>query len=192
MMIWRYRFVGWSIVSALCILSAAPSLASACGFHDPNSIVLQRGALNLVYPKALYVQGVISAAVRAGLLRPEKPVRRGDLVAFHRTAAVVTRWARQMDGAAPAEASFSMVLIGPMLWTTIQAKPSGYAVYSHAKGPLQGTPVIVTDIPVLKALTAGDISARMATRRNLIRLYGSPAQVAQVRHLLEASLPAAR
>jgi hypothetical protein len=194
MMTWLYSGARWSSLSALCIVAALPLPASACGFHDPNSILLQRGALNLTYPKALYVQGGISSAVRAGLLRPEKPVRRGDLIAFHRTATVVNRWARQMDGAAPAEASFSMVLIGPMLWTTIHAKPSGHGhfVQTHATGPLQGRPLIVTDIPVLKAMTAGGISAQMAARRNLIRLYGPPAQVAQVRHLLEASFPAVR
>jgi hypothetical protein len=190
MMNWRDRFVGWIIVAVLCIVPAVPSPASACGFHDPNSILLQRGVLNLTYPKALYVQGGISAAVRAGRLRPEEPVRRGDLTAFHRTAAVVTRWARGMDGAAPAETSFSMVLLGPMLWITFQAKPTGYRVSTHAKGPMPDTPVIITDIPVLKALLAGKISAQMAARRNLIRFYGPPKQVAQVRHLMEARFSA--
>jgi len=191
-MTWLGRLFPSSVVGALSFMVAVPLSASACGFHDPNSILLKRGVLNLVYPKALYVQGGISAAVRAELLQPEKPIRQGDLTAFHRTAAVVTRWARRMDGAAPAETSFSMVLLGPMLWTTFQAKPAGYRVSTHAKGPLPETPVIVTDIPVLKAMTAGDISTQMAARRNLIRLYGPPAQVVEVRHLLEASFSAVR
>jgi len=189
-MTWLGRLFPSSVVGALSFMVAVPLSASACGFHDPNSILLQRGVLNLTYPKALYVQGGISAAVRAGLLRPEEPVRRGDLTAFHRTAAVVNRWARRMDGAAPAETSFSMVLLGPMLWTTLQAKPAGYRVSTHAKGPMPDTPVIITDIPVLKALLSGEVSAQTAARRNLIRFYGPPTQVAQVRHLMEARFSA--
>jgi hypothetical protein len=65
---------------AVATFLALSGSASACGFEDPNSAILQRGVLNLVYPQALHVVGALSQARLNGAIAPaQQPAEVKDL-----------------------------------------------------------------------------------------------------------------
>ena len=66
----------------------------------------------------------------------------------------------------------SILLIGPMLWTRIVPSADGLSIVTHLAGAERSDVVIVTDEPVVAALAAGRITAQLARRKGLLRLYG--------------------
>ena len=164
-------------------LSATAAGAFACGFEDPTSISVTRGVLNLAYPNALHVISAVWRAQLDGLIaRNELPAGAQPLLGYHHAVRRLGAFRDRLSAAiAGGEASpFSVVLIGPMLWTNYRPIGAALDMTPHAKGPLSGDVVIVTDLPVIAALAQGRVTAQQARELGLMRLYGSAAAVRDV------------
>ena len=174
----------------LAVLVAAAPVAQgrACGFEDPNSASMQRVRLSLVYPNALYVQGAVDTALRDGVLKPAHFIRPGDFFALQHTTRNLRQFAETFATGEPGSTlGFSMLLMGPVLWTRFQKDGEGIVVEPHVAGPLAGRAVIVTDVPALAALVTGDISGAYANASGLVRYYGAADEVRILRDAMAAA-----
>jgi hypothetical protein len=180
------------VLAAIVGTVAAP--AAACGYHDAATIHL--GMLNLSYPEALHVRTAVWMAQRDGTLaRPGDAERLPDdastrlraMLRYRETVAALDVIRTRLDGARGGRAvpSFSVVLIGPMLWTRFDTSNSTTAMSAHVDGPGRDHVVVVTDAPVLAALTDGRLSPESARRHGLIRFYGPAEASREVSSLLD-------
>jgi hypothetical protein len=165
------------------LVSAAPALA--CGFEDPSNVAFQRGILNFAFPKALYVQTAVWQAQQAGLLeRDQSLAGNRALLGFRRASDALSNVARQLETVQQAVPPFTLVMIGPVLWTRFAEGSDGLTATPHVKGPSSGDVVLVSDEPVILALASGRMDGTMALDQGLIRIYGEPQKAAA----LEAAL----
>jgi hypothetical protein len=173
---------------AVVALAATVARGWSCGFEDPNSASMQRVKLNLIYPDSLYVQGAVDEALREGVLMPKHFTRPGDFLALKRTTANL-RWFAGLlaEDAASDPPRFSVVLMGPVLWTRFNPTVEGIAVETHVAGPLPGDLVVVMDVPALAALVSGDVSGAYANEAGLVRYYGDPTETEVLREALAAA-----
>lgn len=177
----------------LAVALAAHPRAQACGYHDPSSVNL--GALNMAYPDALHVRTAVWMAQRDGELPPREPVPVGDpqtatIHAMMRLGRTVAMLGALRDRIAPPKGgrpvqSFSVILIGPMLWARFEPRIGELALQPHADGPAEGDVIVVSDEPVIAALAEERITPQEARRLGLLRLYGDRASVEAVASLLE-------
>ena len=72
--------------------------------------------------------------------------------------------------------SFSLVLLGPMLWTRFAGDDGGLRAQVHVAGPTPGDLVLVSELIVIQAIADGRLAVGEAHREGLIRLYGSDEQ----------------
>ena len=160
-----------TLITGLAVIALAASAVPgwSCGFEDPNSASMQRVQLNLVYPNSLYVQGAVDEALREGVLMPKHFTTPGDFFALKRTTANLQRFAGLLPEDATSDLPrFSVVLMGPVLWTRFNPSVEGITVESHVAGPLPGDLVVVMDVPALAALvlrTTCSTSRRAAPTR---------------------------
>ena len=165
------------------LVSAAPALA--CGFEDPSNVAFQRGILNFAFPKALYVQTAVWQAQQAGLLeRDQSLAGNRALLGFRRASDALSNVAQQLETAQQAVPPFTLVMIGPVLWTRFAEGSDGLTATPHVQGPSSGDVVLVSDEPVVLALASGRIDGSTALEQGLIRIYGEPQKAAA----LEAAL----
>ena len=173
-------------LAAFALALAASGTAWPCGFDDPNSATVQRGMMNLVFPKSAYVRTAIWQAQVAGELPRDKLAGRGDLtpqaigtLRLIRATGLLKNLAKRL-GATPDGASHpsvALVLLGPMLWSRFE--PAGGSVQArvHVTGPEAGDVVMVTDTPAIEAIVEGGLSFEQAIEHGLVRLYGPQAQI---------------
>jgi len=181
-----------SLITGLAIFTLATSatVGRTCGFEDPNSAAMQRVKLNLVYPNSLYVQGAVDEALREGVLMPVHFTRPGDFFALQRTTRNLRRFGDILaDDAASDLPRFSVVLMGPVLWTRFHPTVEGITTETHVAGPLPGDLVVAMDVPALAALVTGDVSGAKANETGLARYYGDPAEIEVLREALAAAFP---
>jgi len=167
----------------------------ACGFHGDPSV----GALNAAYPKALWVRTAVWQAQLDGEIVGPSAAVPGD--AFAARVALARRYRAASDrfgalrdsldaqrarhGAPP----FTVLLIGPMLWSRFAPAGDGYRLQVHAEGAAAGDVVLITDEPVLAALADGKIGFSRARDLGLVRLYGKPSGVSAVTAAFQAWRP---
>lgn len=188
--------VSWVMVLSL----AGAGAVQACGYHDPSGISL--GMLNWAYPDALHVRTAVWMAQRDGVLAKAEPPEPADpasaafklqqLARYRETHAQLEVLRSRIEIALGSQPfpEFSIVLIGPMLWTRFERGEGGLGMQSHAVGPARDDVVIVTDAPVTAALAEGRMAPREARERGLARLYGSPEAVERVSAVLDSMVPA--
>jgi hypothetical protein len=199
------RAVGARIRRALACLALASAVglpaapATACGYHDAASIEL--GMLNLSYPESLHVRTAVWMAQRDGTLaRPaaaqapadEATTRLRAMLRYREALGSLEALRAGFEGvrAGRPAPSFSVVLIGPMLWTRFDTATAPIAMSAHTDGPGRDHVVLVTDAPVLAALAEGRLSPAAARRNGLVRLYGPAAATRDIAALLDRSDPA--
>jgi hypothetical protein len=174
----------------LALLPATSPLA--CGYEDPNSLALRRGALNLAFPNALYVQGALTQAHmnETIIVEPRRAAAADPFGGGFRKAARMLRRlgeelpdvSRGADGFA-----FSLVLIEPMLWTRFWLDDGQVRTEVHVDGPQRGDLVVVSAEAALREVLAGRLTMSAAEQAGLIRFYGDPADVAQYRRLFDGA-----
>ena len=178
------------------VLAGSPA-AQACGYHDPSSVNL--GMLNLAYPDALHVRTAVWMAQQQGAIsRDEQPAASDPETATIRAMFRLRETGMRLSGfrdrigaaldGRPVPA-FSMVLIGPMLWTRFEPAGGTLAMAAHAAGPASEDVVVVTDAPVVAALLDGRLTPQQARARGLVRFYGVQESVADVASLLDRLEP---
>ena len=181
----------WRRVAIACLALAAAGAARPCGFEDPNSVGVQRGIMNLAFPKSAWVSTAVWQAQKAGDLPPDALAQRDDLTPQARASLQLMRvtWllkslAKRLDvapGAADRPA-IAVVLMGPMLWSRVEPRDGAIAarVQIHVAGPEPGDAVLVTDTPAIEAIVGAGMRFERAQELGLVRLYGSAAQVGAV------------
>ena len=161
----------------LLLFSAAPAMA--CGFENPNNVAFQRGMLNFAFPKALWVSTAVWQAQEAGLLERDTALAGNRaLLGFRRASEALATVAQELDAEARPLPPFTLVMIGPVLWTRFAAAGDSIAATPHVKGPAAGDVVVVSDEPVILAIAKGRIGGSLALDQGLIRIYGEPAKAA--------------
>jgi hypothetical protein len=179
-----------SVAALVIFASATPAIP--CGFEDPSSVTMQRGVLNFVYPKSLWVSTAVWQAQLAGLI-PQQRSFSGDqaAVGLLLAQAQMRRLGRLTDEAAGAGPvpRFTVVLLGTMLWTTYDDTGGTVKACVHASGPKPGDVVMVTDQAVVAALLAGSLGVRDANDLGLIRYYGDDDDILQLVQVLDDLKP---
>lgn len=169
-------------------LVGGPTAAWPCGYEDPASAGNARGILNWVYPDALHVATAVWNAQQQGIIgRDEQPAAVRALLGYHKAVRMLGTFRDRLSavvdgGAAPA---FSMVLIGPMLWTHYELTGATLSMTPHVDGPANGDVVVVTDEPVVAALNEGRVTPQAARKLGLMRIYGSAGAVQDVTSWLD-------
>jgi hypothetical protein len=153
-------------------------VSHACGFEDPESVAVERSALQLAYPDAGLLVAEVTRAVEAGALataRQSDAQRR--LFGLRNAMLRLKRLGRSLDTAAgdgdvPA---FSLVLVTPVLWTRFQDGDTALSVRAHQSSPAAEATVVITEEQVIEALDKGLITARAARESGLLRFHGPDA-----------------
>lgn len=168
------------------------AVTHACGFENPQTIAL--GSLNWIYPDALHVRAAVWRAEDNGLLPPAGVTDASGPLAFYRAASAVKKLGTKLADWLPVETGMGMsvVLIPQVMWTRLEVGPEGLTVQSHAEGPRDGDLVIVTEEKVVRALVNGKLDSETAEITGLLRFYGDPEEIANVRAALAKTDPAER
>jgi hypothetical protein len=164
-------------------LVAASSGAWACGFEDPNSMALQRGALNMVYPQALHVIGALSQARLNGAVAPAPQAEVRDPFALLKTMRMLQQLGKALGGKphSDTDLAFSLVLIEPMLWTRFSVHDGHFSTTMHVNGPVAGDLVMIATEAAVREIAEHRLTAEHAEQAGLIRIYGAPEKVARLR-----------
>lgn len=181
-MIALLRRAAVSVLFLMLLIVMAPAMA--CGYHGNAAV----GALNFAYPNALWVRSAVWQAQMEGLLdRPRTPSATHpvavQLALAHRYREVTGQFeqlrmhlaARHADRPVP---SFSVLLMGPMMWSRFESSGASLDLQVHAPGPVAGDVVLLTDEPVLRALASGRMRLTRALELGVVRIHG-PADAAE-------------
>lgn len=179
-------------VAAWLVLSPA---VMACGFHGNVAV----GALNAAYPNALWVRTAVWQAQIEGLLEhtdanpPASPVAE-RLALARRYRDVSGQLAQLRDHLAMQQSlaktpPFSVLLMGPMLWSRFETHGDAVTLQVHTDGPVSGDVVLITDEPVLAALATGRMRMAQAVELGVVRVYGPPSARTGVSSVLEGWRP---
>jgi hypothetical protein len=161
-----------------CLLAIAPGVLSsvqACGLEPTY-----KGGLMVSYPGALDVAVAVADSRRSGLLPPANRGAVSKEILLQQMLADLRRLASRLD-ASPARnqqdstTPFSLVLVGPGLWSHYHPTPDGIRAEYHVNGPLAGQVVVLTHHSVLHALLKGNLTTEQATRLGLLAFSGQQA-----------------
>lgn len=172
-----------ALFSALAVGPAA----WACGYHNPGSI--NRGILNWIYPNSLHVTSAVWRAQLDGVIRRSEPTPVANALVGY--GQIIKRFGLLQDGLTIAgkghnTPAFSIVLLGPVLWSRFSRTADAYAAEYHNAGPSPGDVVVVTDAPVIEAIVEGRLAVPAAEDQGLIRYYGPEAGIEKLRDVLRA------
>jgi hypothetical protein len=173
-----------ALIAALAFVGSPA--AEACGYHNPTNV--SRGVLNWTYPNSLYVSTAVWMAQRDGIIaRADQSQAAQALLGYQRAVTLLgafrKRLAAARDGnAAPA---FSLVFIGPMLWSRYEATGGAIKLTAHSDAPAPGDVVIVSDEPVIAGLLDGRLTPAVARDLGLLRYYGAPDRVHELMSWLD-------
>ncbi len=169
-------------VAALLTASIALAPALACGYH--NQADMARGAMNLAFPKSLYVRTAVWQAQLRDVLprRRAKPAK--DLFSYQRTASQLREMGALLCPSPDKQMAFTVVLLDAMLWTRFVSGPDGIVASVPVKGPEKADAVLVTESEVIRAFVESRLDAKSAERNGLFRLYGPAHRQAELRSAL--------
>jgi len=183
--LWRSR----QLLIAL-LLAIAPGVLSsvqACGLEPAY-----KGGLTVSHPGALDVAVAVADSRRSGLLPPADARAVSSEVLLQQMLADLRQLASRLDASSArnekdSTTAFSLVLVGPGLWSHYHPAPDGIRAEYHVDGPLAGQVVVLTHPSVLHALLKGDLTTEQATRLGLLAYSGQQAD--SVRKALENGFP---
>jgi hypothetical protein len=151
-------------------------------------LAVQRAYISWLYPETRKLHGSIQAAKSAGRLDAIEEKASGPL-AFHRTSAELTQFARTLVGDTPAPLGVTILYQGPMLWTNVTSTEKGAKVTVHAAAQASGTVLLVTERPVVRALVSGRISGVDAVELGLVTLHAPAGQVDMLKAAIHSKFP---
>jgi hypothetical protein len=183
-----HHLVNWpaAVIMFALMLTAFPQV-DACGL-EPTL----RGGFTVSYPGSLDVAVAVANARREGLLPPAETEAIANDVRLRQMLVDLRRLQARLNGSGVlakdgGTAPFSLVLVGPGLWSHYFLTPGGVLARYHIDGPL-GESVVLTHHAVLRALLNGDLGTVKATELGLIAYTGS--EVKSVRTVLESGFQA--
>lgn len=167
--------MSWLRVPLSGVLFVMAAQAFGCGL-EPGL----KGGFTVSYPGSLDVAVAVARARDAGALPPIDPhavsndVLLRQMNADLRSLRSRLKAGRVADVQGPAE-SFSLVLVGPGLWSHFHMTPANVLGRYHVDGPLAGKAVVLTHHYVLEALLQGSLTAEAALDRGLLAFSGDGA-----------------
>ncbi|NNJ97583.1 MAG: hypothetical protein HKP12_10535 [Gammaproteobacteria bacterium] len=135
------------------------------------------GGITISYPGSIDVAVAVASARSDGLLPPasskalSNDVRKQQILADLRRLQARLNTARNeipVDDAA----TFSLVLVGPGLWSHYRMSPGGVLANYHTDGPIAGKVVVLTHAAALRSMLGGSLSIEQATKLGLIAYSG--------------------
>ena len=163
-------FAGVAAVTAALLISFGS--VNACGLEAvPNA------GFTVSYPGSFKVAVAVADARQNGLLAPATTEKVPNEVQLNRMLSDLRRLQKQLGRAKPdipsgAKDAFSLVLVGPGLWSHFYLTRSGILAKYHTDGPMKEKAVILTHHAVLQALLKGNISLDEATNLGLVAYSG--------------------
>jgi hypothetical protein len=142
------------------------------------------GGFTISYPGSLKVAVAVADARTKGLLPPvnkeaiTNEIRLQQMLTDLRHLQVRLNEARNKipeDNATP----FSVVLVGPGLWSHFHITTAGVQAHYHTNGPLDDKAVVLTHATALRAMLEGNLSIEQATELGLITYSGSAIEPVQ-------------
>ncbi len=181
---WRWLLMGFLLALALGIVSPV----QACGLEPTY-----KSGFTVSYPGALAVAVAVADSRRSGLLPPADSADISNESLLQHMLTDLRQLALRLDaGSMQKEADnvvpFSLVLVGPGLWSHYHPAPDGIRAEYHVNGPLDGEVVVLTHASVLHALLKGHLTTEQATRLGLLAFSGQQADSA--RKFLESGFQA--
>ena len=186
----RRRLQGWcaaAVILVATVVAGSLSTVGACGLE-----AVIDGGFTVSHPRSLDVAVAVAKARSDGVLpkAATKPVpnelQLNRMLADLRTLNRRLNDGRKSMGQQPR--SFSMVLIGPGLWSHFHASPAAILARYHTTGPLNGKVTVVTHHAVVQALLNGSLTPGEAVARGLLTY--ADGEAGSVRQLFEVGLQA--
>ena len=158
-----------SITMIILALSGFAPL-KACGLEAAIN-----GGFTVSHPRSLEVSVAVARARREGLLPAATPTVPNEVMLRMMTADIIRlqRYFQQNNMSKNGlPESFSLVLVGPGLWSHFYPTKKSLLVRYHVGGPLKDSIVVLTHHVVLEALLNETLSAEDAVARGLILFSG--------------------
>jgi hypothetical protein len=160
-----------TITATIAILSASLP-AHACGL-EPHL----NGGFTITYPGSIEVAVAVAKARSDGILPAASTVAISNEVRRQRLIADLQRLQTRLNNArngipSDSAAPFSLVLVGPGLWSHFHVSAGGVLANYHTDGPLTGRVVVLTHATALRAILSGNLSIERATELGLIAYSG--------------------
>lgn len=170
-----FRHVATAVIAIIAVASGVISNACACGL-EPTV----KGGFTVSHPGALDVAVAVADSRRSGLLPPANSGRVANEVLLQQMLADLRQLASRLDAGLSRDdkhsrTPFSLVLVGPGLWSHYHPTPDGIRAEYHVNGPLAGQVVVLTHHSVLHALLKGKLTTEQATRLGLLAFSGQQA-----------------
>ena len=164
------RFAAVILVAAAAAGSSPP--ISACALEATI-----KGGFEVSHPRSLDVAVAVANARRDGRLPPASANSPSNDVLLRLMITDIRRMeSRLREGrsalAKGSAAPFSLVLVGPGLWSHVHLTSGAVLARYHVDGPLAGKPVVLTHHAVLKALLDGSLSPKHAAEQGLLIFTG--------------------
>ena len=160
-----------AVVISMVVAGQAP--VRACGLEPAIN-----GGFTVSHPRSIEVAVAVANARRAGLLPAATAETVANDVRLRVLIAYLQRLQGRLDigsrvGAGDVAGSFSLVLVGPGLWSHFHSTPDAVFARYHVDGPLEDRAVVLTHAAVLSALLSGTLSVDQAMADGLLAFSGA-------------------
>jgi hypothetical protein len=167
------------VVLVAAAAAGAASPLGACGLEATIN-----GGFTVSHPRSLDVAVAVANARRDGRLPPASASSPSNDVLLRLMIADIRHMqSRLRDGrsalAKGSAAPFSLVLVGPGLWSHFHLTSGGVLARYHVDGPLEGKVVVLTHHAVLKALLEGTLGPEQAAEQGLLVFTGGNTEPVQ-------------
>lgn len=172
MMLVKHLFMVRMFVQLMvAALIAATTTATACGL-EPSI----HGGFTVSHPGSIEVAVAVAKARREGLLSPANTEAISNVALLQRMLTDLKQLRSRLVKGRTATESFSVVLVGPGLWSHFYTSGGSILGRYHVTGPIAGKTTVLTHHAVLKALLSGDLGIKQATELGLISYSGDSAE----------------
>jgi len=180
-----------SATSIVAVIIATIGLSYSLPVHSCGLEPSVNGGFSISHPGSLEVAIAVADARNNGLLPNASPNAISDKIRLQQMLADLRLLQARLDKgrgelSGDIDTPFSLVLIGPGLWSHFHITPDSVTAHLHAKGPLHEKVVVLTHPIALRAMLDGKLSIQHATRLGLIAYSGI--DTTAVRRALESSL----
>ena len=174
-----------AVAIATIVLSYSPP-SHSCGLEPSVN-----GGFTISYPGSLEVAIAVADARNNGLLPQANSNGLPDMIRLQQMVADLQQLQTLLDKgrseiSTDFDTPFSLVLIGPGLWSHFHITADSVTANFHTNGPLTEKVVVLTHPTALRAMLDGKLSIEQATRLGLIAYSGT--DTAAVQRTFEASL----
>ena len=168
------RHAVWRVLVAAMIAISASGVppVRACGLEAAIN-----GGFTVSHPGSLDVAVAVANARRDGVLPPAPSQSLSNDMLLRLMISDIRRMQSRLKNGRSAlakgsAAPFSLVLVGPGLWSHFHLTSGGLLARYHVDGPLEGKVVVLTHHAVLKALLEGTLGLGQAAEQGLLVFAG--------------------